>query len=63
MYQVLKYEGRPGTPSEEMDGKVSEELKEERRRRFTTKMKLVKFAHIPEFIAEKYAAIKHGPLV
>ena len=63
MYQVLKYEGRPGTPSEEMDNKVSEELKEERRRRFLTKMKLVKFAHIPEFIAEKYAAIKHGPLV
>jgi tRNA A37 methylthiotransferase MiaB len=62
MYQVLKYAGRPDTPSEKLENKVPEELKENRRNRFLTKMKLRKFVHVPEFIAEKWTTLRHGTL-
>jgi tRNA A37 methylthiotransferase MiaB len=63
MYQVLKYQGRPGTPAEEMGNKVPEEIKERRRARFVTKMKLLKFLGIPNSPAERWTSLRHGALV
>ncbi|MBI4858960.1 MAG: radical SAM protein [Candidatus Riflebacteria bacterium] len=63
LYQVLKYEGRPGTRAEELDGKVPEELKERRRVRFAARMKLTKFVRLPARVAERIVALRHGPIV
>lgn len=60
LYQVLKYEGRPGTPSESLPDPVPEELKIERQERFRLKMKLLKFAHFPAALAERRVQRKFG---
>ncbi|PKK90326.1 MAG: hypothetical protein CVV64_10185 [Candidatus Wallbacteria bacterium HGW-Wallbacteria-1] len=44
LYQILKYEGRPGTASEAMEPKISEVVKSDRQKRFAMKMKLMKFS-------------------
>lgn len=62
-YQVLKYEGRPGAASEDIDGKVGEELKELRRQRFVSRMKLTKIACLPPFAAEKIVSARFGDIV
>lgn len=48
LYQVLKYEERPDTPSAKMDNKISEEIKDKRSAYFTKKMKIMKFAGLSE---------------
>ncbi len=63
MYQVLKYQDRPGTPSQTMENKVPEEIKELRRKRFVTKMQVLKFVGLPEPVAERWTRLRHGPLV
>jgi threonylcarbamoyladenosine tRNA methylthiotransferase MtaB len=50
LYQVLKYEERPGTPSADMSGKIDEKTKDVRVKAFTKKMKRLKFANLSEFI-------------
>jgi threonylcarbamoyladenosine tRNA methylthiotransferase CDKAL1 len=62
LYQVLKYEGRPDTPSEQMPDKVSDEIKELRQQRFMKKMKLMKFVGLSAKLAEKIVTKKFGPL-
>lgn len=63
LYQVLKYQDRPGTPSQAMPGKVPEEVKERRRKRFVTKMQVLKFLGLPARLAERWTRFRHGPLV
>lgn len=47
LYQVLEYQGRPGTPSEKLPDKVSDETKRSRKRYFSILMKLSKFLKLP----------------
>ncbi len=63
LYQALKYEGRPGTPSENFEGRVPENIKEARRARFWQKLKLVKFLGLSDKIAEKITRLKFGDIV
>jgi tRNA A37 methylthiotransferase MiaB len=63
MYQVLKYQDRPGTPSKDLPDKVAEEIKDKRRRHFVTKMQTRKFLGISERVAEKWTRLRHGPQV
>lgn len=52
LYQVLEYQGRPGTPSENLREKVPEEVKGERKKYFSTLMKLNKFLKVPMPLAK-----------
>lgn len=63
LYQALKYEGRPGTPSEKLDNKVSEDIKTARQKRFWQKLKLVRFAGLGEKTAETITRAKFGDIV
>ncbi len=63
LYQALKYEGRPGAPSESFEGRVSENIKEARRARFWQKLKLVKFLGLSDKTAEKITRLKFGDIV
>lgn len=62
LYQALRYEGRPGTPSESLPGAVPEELKDARQARFRMKMRLVRFARLPPRLAERIVERRLGPL-
>lgn len=62
LYQVLRYEGRPDTPSEALPDPVPEELKDLRQRRFRMKMQLVRFAGLPAGLAERIVTRRLGPL-
>jgi len=62
MYQVLKYEGRPGTESELLPEKVNEEVKENRQLYFATKMKLSKFLGISDRVSEHIVHYKLGDI-
>jgi len=63
LYQALKYEGRPGAPSETLGGKVSEEIKSSRQKRFWQKLKLVRFLGLGEKAAETIVRLKFGEIV
>ena len=63
MYMVMKYEGRPGTPADAMEGQVPEEIKMKRFKRFNTRMKLQKFAGLPGKLAETLTTIVCGKIV
>ena len=63
LYQALKYEGRPGAPSEKLERKVPENIKEARRARFWQKLKLVKFLGLSDKIAEKITRFKLGDIL
>ncbi len=63
LYQVLKYQDRPGTPSVDMPNKVPDDLKERRRKRFVTKMQVLKFVGLSPRAAERWTRLRHGPLV
>lgn len=59
---LLKYEGRYNVPSEKLDGKVPEEVKENRLRRIERKVKLRNYLGLPDFLVEKLVRKKYGPV-
>ena len=63
VYQALKYEGREGAPSEAMENKVDENIKDIRQQRFLKKMKLTKFLGLSDNVAEKIVSAKFGGIV
>jgi len=63
VYQALKYEGREGAPSEALDDKVAENIKDIRQARFLKKMKLTKFLGLSNNLAEKIVSAKFGGIV
>lgn len=62
LYQALRYEGRPGTPSEAMAEKVPEPVKDARQARFRMKMRLRRFLGLPSAVAERIVTRRLGPL-
>jgi tRNA A37 methylthiotransferase MiaB len=63
MYQVLAYQDRPNTPSLALPGKVPDDIKERRRKRFVTKMQMHKFMGFSPAVAERWTRLRHGPMV
>ncbi|HNV70357.1 MAG TPA: radical SAM protein [Candidatus Ozemobacteraceae bacterium] len=57
LYQVLMYEGRPGTPSIAMSNQIPTAVKQERHDRLLRKFKLQKVVGIPASLANRLAGL------
>mgnify|MGYP001564759485 CR=1 FL=1 len=59
---LLKYEGRYNVPSEKLDRKVPETVKDNRLHRIERKVKLRNYLGLPDFLTEKLVRKKFGPV-
>jgi threonylcarbamoyladenosine tRNA methylthiotransferase CDKAL1 len=57
MFQILPYEGRPGTPSVLLPDQVPDEVKRDRHDRLLRKFKLAKVVGLPTMLSSKLAGL------